>query len=1158
MKILSLRLKNLNSLKGEWKIDFRNAPFKDNGLFAITGPTGAGKSTLLDAICLALYHQTPRLPSVGGQSNEVMTRHTADCLAEVAFEVKGEVYRAFWSQRRARDRIDGALQPPKVELAQVTGLDGEAVILSTHSTDKLRRVAALTGLDFPRFTRSMLLAQGGFAAFLNASANDRAELLEELTGTDIYGQISQAVFERAREARQTLAQLQAQADGVQVLSPEQRQTLQAESERLQGEQTLLQEQLRKASALRQWQRDRDLAEQAVAQAEQSQRTATQARADAGPDLARLASQAPAQRLQPMHQALRRARQAAVAGEAALQQLQGEQAQLKQRHNRHLRQARGLAAHSAADARAQWTQLQAEHRAANDYLTAHTAHARLGEQLEGWRLRLDQRAQHRQRLLTHAQQQDTLAREIRQVQAQLAQQDPLVHQQVQTHQMAQASLAQAQAALQTQLARHGAAAVADLRVRWQQLQHQAQWWRALAECAQLRRRLATQSGTLAQRQQTEQVATDAAQTALQTLRERFKQQSGSVRDKERLLAQERRIQSLEVHRHALKPGDACPLCGALDHPAIAAYAALDVDATEHDLQQAQAALESLRTQGEQAAAQLAAAQERTTQLAAQGQVVANDETQAQARWQALLGDAPASATAPGAEDWQHEDRLSAALTEGTQQVETLTQALQAAEAAEHAVATAREHAAHSAQAVQAAEHARERLQQSLTETTQRQATAAAQHQALQTELDALNAQLAQALADGGHVPPDLDEAIAPWLQQREADWQGWQSTQQRLQTLSLSLATQAQRCERADAEAAHWAAQAASTADHADAPDAEDATQASALPTTLAECGQAIDQMGQGLHTLAGRIDAAQSQLARHNGEADQAAAAWAAALQASPFDSEDAFAQALLPEAEHQRLSELAERLNAEVQRSAALLADAQTRHAALLAQALTDEPADQLQARIDALQAQRDALIAQLAEARTRLADDDQRRSGQRALLARIEHHRADSDVWQRLDSLIGSARGDKYRKFAQGLTLDHLLHLANRHLLRLHGRYTLRRKPSGELELEVVDGWQGDAARDTRTLSGGEGFLVSLALALALSDLVSRKTSIDSLFLDEGFGTLDGDTLEVALAALDALNARGKMIGVISHVEALKERIPVQIRVDKGGGVGHSRLVF
>ncbi|WP_226858606.1 SbcC/MukB-like Walker B domain-containing protein [Diaphorobacter aerolatus] len=98
----------------------------------------------------------------------------------------------------------------------------------------------------------------------------------------------------------------------------------------------------------------------------------------------------------------------------------------------------------------------------------------------------------------------------------------------------------------------------------------------------------------------------------------------------------------------------------------------------------------------------------------------------------------------------------------------------------------------------------------------------------------------------------------------------------------------------------------------------------------------------------------------------------------------------------------------------------------------------------------------------------------------------------------------------------------------------------------------------RDTRHAHalGGESFLVSLALALALSDLVSHKTSIDSLFLDEGFGTLDAETLDVALDALDTLNASGKMVGIISHVEGLKDRIATQIRVDKGGGVGHSRL--
>jgi len=263
-----------------------------------------------------------------------------------------------------------------------------------------------------------------------------------------------------------------------------------------------------------------------------------------------------------------------------------------------------------------------------------------------------------------------------------------------------------------------------------------------------------------------------------------------------------------------------------------------------------------------------------------------------------------------------------------------------------------------------------------------------------------------------------------------------------------------------------------------------------------------------------------------------------------------------LPAEESQRLRGWQQQLQQTLERSAAVHHSAVASLHALQQENRTVLSLVELDAALAMQDEQRQHLSAEQGALHALLRDDAQRRDKQQTLLAQIAQQAADVDIWQRLNSLIGSKEGDKFRKFAQGLTLDHLMHLANRHLERLHGRYLLQRKASGELELEIVDTWQADVCRDTRTLSGGESFLVSLALALALSDLVSHKTSIDSLFLDEGFGTLDSSALEVALDALDAINSTGKSIGVISHVEGMKERIAVQIYIHKSSGLGASSI--
>ncbi|MEN6326916.1 MAG: AAA family ATPase, partial [Syntrophomonas sp.] len=185
MRILSVRFKNLNSLVGKWSIDFTHPAYTSDGIFAITGPTVSGKTTILDAICLALYGRTPRLRWVTKSTNELMSRLTGDCLSEVCFETQAGRFRCQWSQHRARNKANGELQTPRHELCHADS--GE--IIESRLREVVGKIETLTGMDYERFTRSMLLAQGGFAAFLQAPSNERAPILEQITGTEIYSRI---------------------------------------------------------------------------------------------------------------------------------------------------------------------------------------------------------------------------------------------------------------------------------------------------------------------------------------------------------------------------------------------------------------------------------------------------------------------------------------------------------------------------------------------------------------------------------------------------------------------------------------------------------------------------------------------------------------------------------------------------------------------------------------------------------------------------------------------------------------------------------------------------------------------------------------------------------------------------------------------------------
>ena len=224
MRICSILLENLNSLVGIWSVNFRSPSYGESGLFAITGPTGAGKSTLLDALCLGLYGRTPRLESISKKTNEVMSRQKGECRAEVVFEVPRGIFKASWGQHRADKNPRGKLQQPWRELANC----GTGEILASSVEGVKTGVEELTGMDFHRFTRSVLLAQGGFASFLKASPSEKAPLLEQITGTDLYSRFSIYVHERHKREEELLREIESRSGGILLLSPEERKALETE------------------------------------------------------------------------------------------------------------------------------------------------------------------------------------------------------------------------------------------------------------------------------------------------------------------------------------------------------------------------------------------------------------------------------------------------------------------------------------------------------------------------------------------------------------------------------------------------------------------------------------------------------------------------------------------------------------------------------------------------------------------------------------------------------------------------------------------------------------------------------------------------------------------------------------------------------------------
>lgn len=1290
MRLIELRLKNLNSLKGEWHINFADEAFINEGIFAITGQTGAGKTTILDAICLALYGETPRINSISKSSNEVMTRQTAECFAEVVINLGDKHYRCRWGQRRAHNKADGNLQDATHEVAEIIAGAAEDNILESKLSRTKTKIIELTRMDFQQFTRSILLAQGSFSAFLKAKPDERADILEKITGTDIYATISTHVFEKKREEEAVLTNLRTGLAGLALLSAEEESQLQAQGQAL-GEQQVTQRQtLADLDSQLKWLDDVLEQQQYLKQYEQALANAQTSQQNFAPEATRLSLAMSAleidspygqlsysrqtlanfkteqadllEKIAAQQTTLKTATDTLIAAKAAEQQagehwqsqrpihtqvrtldaqIQQQSAAIANEEARLVELNNDLKRLTKAIETDQQEQQQAKTELASteQYLNSHPELSDLDSDIatntthcSRLRTLLEANANLAADKLNFEQTKLARANQLAQLKQQQAQDIGKIGKQ-QTHladlQQQQANLLQGKQVHDLrQQQNHITEIMAQIEPLTYQMQQMAE---TELESQQIQAALADQAELM-----TLAANIKASEDAIQTATEQRQ-------EKQDHLALSQKVAKLEDYIELLEDGQPCPLCGAAEHPysgnhPLLANKSSSLQAQQIQEQQLQTQIETLSqtisTHERTLADQRVALATTNNELERQQQRLANLQTRTQeingqlhSAIAHILNSASGYAEpllsiiqplkAPYANDAQrseaihqvkqqleqHRVKLSTTLNqydELSQGVDEARTAVTALEAAQQQLTNQLNEFVSSisldAQKIESIETATvsnfTELATVITNITDLvnkyhnclSITMAAGHLDDITELPAKSALITLQDNIDQHKVSSEDECIVfmDTLRQQHRALQKLsehlRKKREQQQTLTTDLsgltaqiqAKQTQLEEKSGEinKLSQWLTDKTTSiealkterkalfgdkdwemeADKQRIAQEQAQEQLAAAQRTLDNAKQALQQSQERQEKLTNDISATEMTLATQQ-------ATFSNLLAESQFVTEQAFLAARLPKEERDALQQRQHNIESAVQQAQLLLTQTQKNLTNLQAEPLTTESRKDLAARQQMLQTALSELSEQIGAINQTLKDNENRKGEQQAQLAKIAEQTHKLEVWNNLHALIGSKDGKKFRTFAQGLTFDIMVSHANAQLHKMSDRYLLKRDAENPLELTVIDNYQGGEIRSTKNLSGGEGFIISLALALGLSQMASQNIRVDSLFLDEGFGTLDEDSLEIALTTLTGLQQEGKLIGVISHVQALKDRILTQVKVEKISG-GHSKL--
>lgn len=1245
MRILRITTENLASLAGRHTVDFTAEPLRSTGLFAIIGPTGSGKSTLLDAMCLALFHETPRLQQAPGKtevgsdklsegdSRNLLRRGTTSGLAEVAFvAVDGQTYTARWSLRRARGKVAGNLQQVATSLHRDDLRNNEQgeVVAAGKKTEVLAAVEERLGLNFKQFTRAVLLAQNEFSTFLRAPEGDRATILEALTDTSHFTSISKAVYQRCADERQKVEQLESQlhgqsplTDDARRLAEEQQKIARAEHKQALELRNALEEQQR-------WHKRNNELQQQLLEKQQQRDEAAKAHSDAAPRRSQLSRIEQAQR----EAATLHSEFTTKTNELSDRRTLSEQAAAALTR---AEQEFSTAEQAAASAHRRLDELLEKHEPLRTNLA--TAR-RLDDQLEPARTRLQERQQQhaaarktlqeQQDLLDETEHKLTSARETESKQrselAHFAPYQPLTEKadqwlvllnQLLQNRADEESAAQRSAAAQSTADsklqelkefRLGTAPLQEKINHTESRLQQADQQRSLFNGDQLR---AQYKEALAAEQRLTQLLTELdRRSELQRLFEKSQQTHDELHAE--IKRDERRIAELESAQpnaktelqdsqsavqlirdafddHAkrfradLQQGKACPVCGSSEHPwaehppdgeTLALQKAEErrktAEAALNEIQKELSVLEGQnKTQIKQQKKHVKDLDDCRRQLAAHAfsdpehpTIAAILELPADARIQAATTERNRQHSAK-----EESDRTISELDSIETQIRTLRLELKAH--TDERDSRAKDEASlqsESNDANLAAAAAVEACRASIERSTKTQQLLADFWSALPNSLASFNDNPRQFI-------DQLQRAVTQIRELQTALQSGKNQIgllEQQLENVTTALATETKAADRA-----------ATALDSAQQEFDKLKTDRDALlgGQTVADFEQQLNHAENTARNSRDTADRDKTNAEIARSSASATAASNSKQLQQAESAERDARArlnswlEAFFP-GSHQTaaLTELQSLLaysttwitseRDELNHLAENVTKSESAYNVISSQRdeLLKAPADADEDTVLAKLAQQmiDVQSAEAAknDAERILTNDDELRHKNSQLSEQITQQRERFKPWEQLNACIGSADGKKFNVIAQRYTLDLLLRHANQQLRQLSRRYRLERL-GDTLNLAVIDQDLGDEQRSIHSLSGGETFLVSLGLALGLASLTSNRLRIESLFIDEGFGSLDEDTLEIAMNALNHLQSQGRKVGIITHVERMKDAIPVQIQVRKNAA-GSSKIIL